>query len=161
MKVSLILSLSCYYKINSNLASYFKNIRFLCIAAGLLGGHFAHAQQVGAVFVIDMENRNWTQPSTDTSAPAQIYGNSAAPYINSLVTPGNPNAVYVSYASAYHNVLSTSNGSNPSIHPSEPNYIWQEAGSNFGLANDNDPYGSTHQVSVINTYLTNNPSVSG
>jgi hypothetical protein len=26
------------------------------------------------------------------------------------------------------------------IHPSEPNYIWAEAGTNFGVANDDNPY---------------------
>ena len=37
---------------------------------------------------------------------------------------------------------------NPDIHPSEPNYIWQEAGNNFVVLNDNDPYdpsGATNQ----------------
>src|SRR5262249_5526497 len=44
-------------------------------------------------------------------------------------------------AMAYHNVLATAGGSNPHIHPSEPNYIWSEAGTNFGVLNDNEPYG--------------------
>jgi phosphatidylinositol-3-phosphatase len=44
------------------------------------------------------------------------------------------------YAKAYHKVLATPGGTNPDIHPSEPNYIWQEAGTNFGVLNDNDPY---------------------
>ncbi len=39
-------------------------------------------------------------------------------------------------------MLATPAGSNPSIHPSEPNYIWMEAGSNLGVLNDNQPYGS-------------------
>jgi hypothetical protein len=38
-------------------------------------------------------------------------------------------------------MLATPAGSNPSIHPSEPNYIWMEAGSNLGVLNDNQPYG--------------------
>jgi len=50
-----------------------------------------------------------------------------------LVTPGNPNAAQVSHASNY---LSAGAG----IHPSEPNYIWSEAGPNRGVSNDNDPY---------------------
>ncbi len=89
-----------------------------------------------------MENHNFTQPSSDTSAPQQLLGNPAAPFQNSLITPGNPNAAQVSYASAYHNVLATPSGNPPSIHPSAPNYIWQEAGSNFGVLNDNTPFGS-------------------
>jgi hypothetical protein len=119
------------------------------------------SQAIGPIWVIDMENRNWTQPSTDTSAPAQIFGNAAAPYINSLVTPGNANAALVSYSSHYHHVLSTPSGANPSIHPSEPNYLWQESGTNFGVLNDNDPYGSNKQVQVIANYLAANPTVSG
>ena len=79
-----------------------------------------------------MENRNATQPTTHTSSLAQIYGNAAAPYINSLITPGNPNAAQVSVHQNGFNVLATPSGSNPSIHPSEPNYLWQEAGSNLG-----------------------------
>lgn len=92
-----------------------------------------HAGTIQTVFVIAMENHNWTQPSTETS-PEQIFGNPAAPYINSLVTPGNPNAAQVSYASNYLNA-------GVGIHPSEPNYIWSEAGSNLGVFNDNDPFG--------------------
>jgi hypothetical protein len=52
----------------------------------------------------------------------------------------------VAYATAYTNVLATASGNNPHIHPSEPNYIWAEAGTNFGVLNDNDPYtGGTNQ----------------
>jgi hypothetical protein len=54
----------------------------------------------------------------------------------------------VAYAAAYHNALATADGNNLHIHPSEPNYIWAEAGTNFGVANDNDPYspkGPTNQ----------------
>jgi hypothetical protein len=29
----------------------------------------------------------------------------------------------------------------PGIHPSLPNYLWQEAGTNFGVLNDNQPFG--------------------
>jgi phosphatidylinositol-3-phosphatase len=91
----------------------------------------AQAQQIGNVFYIAMENHNWTQPSTYTDTQA-IFGNSAAPFINSLVTKGNPNAANVSYASNYQNV-------SPNLHPSEPNYVWQEAGV-AGPLNDADPY---------------------
>jgi hypothetical protein len=65
----------------------------------------------------------------------------------------------VAYALAYHNVLATKKGKNPHIHPSEPNYIWAEAGTNFGVANDNDPYspkGQTIQSTAhhLSTLLT-------
>jgi hypothetical protein len=116
---------------------------------------------VGSVFIIAMENHNWTQPSTDLSAPQQIFGNANAPYINSLVTPGNPNAAQVSFASAYHNVLATPTGANPSIHPSEPNYIWSEAGTNFGVLNDNQPYGTNGTVQFTNQHLTGYMQLAG
>ena len=57
----------------------------------------------------------------------------------------------VAFATNYHNVLSTPDGNNPHIHPSEPNYIWAEAGTNFGVLNDNDPFaanGPTEQTST-------------
>jgi hypothetical protein len=113
---------------------------FVCLAEIHLAAAGAHAgSTVGDVFYIAMENHNFTQPASDTSAPGQIFGNPAAPFQNSLITPGNPNAVQTSWASNYYNVLATPSGNNPSIHPSEPNYIWSENGT-FGFLNDNDPY---------------------
>ncbi|HYY27814.1 MAG TPA: alkaline phosphatase family protein [Chthoniobacterales bacterium] len=120
-----------------------------------------HPNKIGAVFYIYLENHNFTQPASDISAPNQILGCPAAPYINSLITPGNPNAADVSYATAYHNVLATPSGNNPTIHPSEPNYIWQECGSNLGISNDNDPYGQGGSVAAIATFLAENPTFSG
>jgi hypothetical protein len=99
----------------------------------LVAASSAQAQQIGDVFYIAMENHNWTQPSTYTGT-GQIYGNSAAPFINSLVTAGNANAADVSYASNYQNV-------SPLLHPSEPNYVWQVSGVQ-GPLNDKDPYPS-------------------
>jgi phosphatidylinositol-3-phosphatase len=87
---------------------------------------------VKTVFVIAMENHNWTQPSTQTS-PHQIFQNPAAPFINSLVNGTSDISDQVAYASAYINA-------GAGIHPSEPNYIWAEAGTNFGVKNDDDPY---------------------
>jgi len=135
--------------------SFAKRKQTRAIAAGILMtaglAVQARADEVQTVFVIAMENHNWVQPSSQTS-PGQIFGNPAAPYINSLVTPGNPNAAQVSYASNY---LNTGVG----IHPSEPNYIWAEAGSNLGVLNDNDPFGTggTNQNTNQNlsSYLQN------
>jgi phosphatidylinositol-3-phosphatase len=100
----------------------------------LLVASSAQAQQIGDVFYIALENHNFTQPSTVTDIN-QIKGNSAAPFINSLVTPGNANAAQTSFAGKYQNVA-------PGVHPSEPNYVWQEAGLH-GPLNDNDPYASS------------------
>jgi hypothetical protein len=105
--------------------------------------HPAGAQQLGDVFYILMENHNLTQPNPFGSSPEQILGNPAAPYLNSLMTPGNANAAQTSWASNYHNVA-------PGVHPSEPNYIWGEGGSNYGTNNDNDPNPTPGTVNNLN-----------
>jgi hypothetical protein len=87
--------------------------------------------RVRTVFVIALENHNFTQPNP-AGSPQQILGNPAAPFINSLLTPGNPNAAQVSYATAYYNA-------GVGVHPSEPNYVWAEAGTDFGIHTDADP----------------------
>ncbi|HEY7001614.1 MAG TPA: alkaline phosphatase family protein, partial [Candidatus Udaeobacter sp.] len=97
-----------------------------------------HPQGIGTIFVIAMENHNFTQPPTQTN-PQQILGNPAAPFMNSLITPGNPNAAQVSYATAYFN-------SGTGVHPSEPNYVWAEAGSDFGVHTDADPNPSNNNA---------------
>ncbi|HEY2826469.1 MAG TPA: alkaline phosphatase family protein [Pirellulales bacterium] len=104
------------------------------------------AASIGDVFVIAMENHNFTQPASYTSTQA-IYGNTNAPYLNSLITPNNPNAAQTAWASNY-----TSVGS--SVHPSEPNYIWTEAGTNFGITNDNTPFGSGGTEQSTTQHLT-------
>lgn len=138
--------------------------RFATVAACASGlainsVHAQTVQRIGTVWYILLENRNFTE--SETSGGAQIYGNPAAPYINSLITPGNPNAAQVSYCAAYHNVLSVYDGSGASIHPSEPNYVWMEAGSNLSKLDDNDPFGSGQSVTQIHNFLVANPSYSG
>src|SRR4029077_18456343 len=92
-----------------------------CLAT--LGGTSTRAQEVKTVFVIAMENHNWTQPANQfTGGIQQIYQNPNAPFINSLVD-GTATAVIdgaevnisgqVAYATAYHNVLATPSGNNP------------------------------------------------
>jgi len=131
-----------------------------CCALGLMltSARAQAPQSVGTVWYILIENRNFTE--NETSGGAQVYGNPAAPYINSLITPGNPNAAQVSYCAAYHNVLSVYDGSGPSIHPSEPNYVWMENGSNLSKLDDNDPYGTAQSVLQIHNFLAANPSYS-
>src|SRR3954468_9225933 len=150
------------------------NVRSLRTFGGLallatLGSLSASAQEIKTVFVIAMENHNWTQPANQfTGNIQQIYQNPNAPFINSLVNGTafalvNDSVVrisdQVSYATGYHNVLATPSGNNPHIHPSEPSYIWAEAGTNFGVLNDNDPYsanGPTNQNASahLSTLLT-------
>lgn len=72
------------------------------------------------VFLILMENHNW----------ADVKNSASAPYINgTLLTAG-------AHAEQYYNP--------PALHPSEPNYLWLEAGTNFGILNDNPP-SANHQ----------------
>src|SRR5205807_608486 len=113
----------------------------------------ARAGSIQTVFVIAMENHNWSQPAGQAS-PGQILANPAAPFINSLITPGNPLAAQVSYASNYQNV-------GAGIHPSEPSYIWSEAGSNLGVLNDNDPFGINGNNQTTTQSLSNDLQSSG
>jgi hypothetical protein len=76
------------------------------------------------VFLIMMENHDWSR----------IKGNPSAPYINNVLLP------IASHAEQYYTP--------PHLHPSEPNYLWLEAGSNLGIANDNDPH-DNHQSTPL------------
>ncbi len=76
---------------------------------------------IKTVFVIVMENHNWSG-----DAPINIKGNPAAPYTNYTLLP------MASFANNYN--------SPPGNHPSLPNYLWLEAGTNFGIHDDGSPY---------------------
>jgi hypothetical protein len=88
------------------------------------------------VFIILMENHNWST----------IKGSANAPYINNTLLP------IASYCEQYYNP--------PNLHPSEPNYLWLEAGTNFGILNDNPP-ANNHQATT-NHFVTqlNNAGIS-
>src|SRR5439155_1190088 len=75
---------------------------------------------IGTVFLIVMENTDWSS----------IKGSSSAPYINGTLLRT------AAHAEQYYNP--------PNMHPSLPNYLWLEAGTNFGILDDNDP-SSNHQ----------------
>ena len=121
----------------------------LLVAAAMLTAAVsrAHAAQLGDVFYIALENHNFTQPNTVTS-PQQLEGNTAAPFLNSLITPGNPNAADVSYATNYTNA-------GTGEHPSEPNYVWEEAGTNFNPSSTVGTPTSTNQGTISGTTITN------
>ena len=70
---------------------------------------------IRTVFLILMENTDWSSVSNSASAP----------YINRTLLPTG------SHAEQYYNP--------PNLHPSLPNYLWLEAGTNFGILDDNDP----------------------
>ena len=74
--------------------------------------HVPASHAIKTVFIILMENANFSD----------IKGSPSAPYINGLLT--RPDA---SYATQYFTT----------VHPSEPNYVWLEAGSNANLSNAN------------------------
>ena len=67
------------------------------------------------MFVILFENHNWSA----------FKGSADAPFINGTLLP------MASYCEQYYNP--------PGLHPSEPNYLWLEAGTNFGIFDGNDP----------------------
>jgi hypothetical protein len=73
------------------------------------------SHHIKTVFVILMENHNWSQ----------IKGNASAPYINKTLLP------IAAHADRYFNP--------PGMHPSLPNYLWLEAGTNFGVQDDGPP----------------------
>src|SRR5258708_2466828 len=95
--------------------------RWFCFWGGLLvllsrPAAVPHASgPISTVFVIVMENHDWSQ----------IKDNPLAPYINGTLLPMS------SYAEQYF--------SPAGIHPSLPNYLWLEAGDNFGILNDGLP----------------------
>jgi hypothetical protein len=96
------------------------------IQAILIALSLAMAAQAGTlppvqtVFVILLENHNWSA----------YKGSTDAPFLNGTLLPK------ASYCEQYYNP--------PGLHPSEPNYLWLEAGTNFGILNDNNP-ASNHQ----------------
>lgn len=84
------------------------------------------------VFLILMENHNW----------ADVKDSPSAPYINGTLLPAGARA------EQYYNP--------PALHPSEPNYLWLEAGTNFGILDDNPP-SANHQSTTAHlvTLLAN------
>ncbi|MFZ0827396.1 MAG: alkaline phosphatase family protein [Verrucomicrobiia bacterium] len=89
----------------------------------LILGTAAHAVNlppVQTVFVIVLENHNWSE----------FKGSVDAPFINGTLLPK------ASYCEQYYTP--------PGLHPSEPNYLWLEAGTNFGILDDNNP-AANHQ----------------
>jgi hypothetical protein len=81
------------------------------------------ANPIKTVFVILMENHNWST----------IKGSASAPYINNTLLPAGAHA---------ENYFDNPKG----VHPSEPNYIWIEAGDNLGFTTDVDPSSSHEQT---------------
>src|SRR5437016_5351263 len=89
-----------------------------------------------SVFLIVMENHNWSD----------IKHNPSAPYINQALLP------MASYSEQYFNP--------PGNHPSEPNYLWLEAGTKFGISNDADPVANHQSTTQHFVTLLNNAHIS-
>src|ERR1700761_6656640 len=88
----------------------------------------SHAQlsKVKTVWVIMMENHKWIGNNAGAQfGDPDIKGNKLAPYINNTLTKIS------AYANGYYNP--------PGNHPSQPNYLWIEAGTNFGILSDTQP----------------------
>lgn len=82
---------------------------------------------IKTVWVIVMENHSWRH----------IHGNKSAPYINdTLLKIG-------AHAEQY---------TNNSTHPSEPNYIWLEAGDDLDISDNDDPF---ENYRTTENHLTN------
>src|SRR5579863_3450847 len=89
-------------------------------------GVASQLDKVKTVWVILMENHNWTGNNAGAAFGApDIKGNPLAPYINGTLL--NTSA----HAERYFNP--------PGNHPSQPNYLWLEAGTNFGVLDDTQP----------------------
>jgi phospholipase C len=86
----------------------------------------AQMSKVKTVWVILMENHNWTGNNAGAAFGApDIKGNPLAPYINGQLLATS------AHAEQYYNP--------PGNHPSQPNYLWLEAGTNFGVLADTQP----------------------
>src|SRR3954468_17053809 len=75
----------------------------------------ANLPPIRTVFIIPFENKSWSE----------IKGSTNAPYIYNVLLPMS------SYCEGYDNV--------PGLHPSLLNYLWLEAGVNFGFYTEPDP----------------------
>lgn len=86
----------------------------------------AQLSKVKTVFVVMMENHNWTGNDAGASfGDPDIKDNPLAPFVNGTLVKIS------AHPEQYYNP--------PGNHPSQPNYLWLEAGTNFGLLADTQP----------------------
>ena len=98
------------------------SVLLLCFAMPVAVQAQTEMSHVQHVFIILMENHNWTGDNSGASfGDPDVKGSSLAPYINSLIP-------LRAHAEQYFNP--------PGNHPSLPNYLWLEAGTNFGVLKD-------------------------
>jgi hypothetical protein len=108
-------------------------LRFLSLAAISLFLFFisatpakAQISKVKTVWVILMENHNWT-------------GNNAGAAFGSPDLKDNPQAPFINGPLLQHSAHAEQYFNPPGNHPSQPNYLWLEAGTNFGVLADTQP----------------------
>lgn len=80
------------------------------------------------VFVLLMENANWPD----------LRGSADAPYLNGTLLPKS------AHADRYY--------SPPGVHPSEPNYLWLEGGTDYGIRDDGEP--AVHRLRATDHLVT-------
>jgi len=96
----------------------------MALVSGSVGA--AALPPIRTVFVILMENESLSS----------IKGSPSAPYINNVLLP------QASHCEQYYAIG----------HPSLPNYLWLEAGTDFGITDDDPP--SVHHQSTANHLVT-------
>jgi hypothetical protein len=111
-------------------------ISVVILLLGLAKTNAGTIPPIQTVFIILLENESW----------AEVEGNTNAPYLNTTLLG------MVSRCGAYYNVSN--------LHPSLPNYLWLEAGTNFGILDNNDP--ELNHQNTTNHFVTllNNAGVS-
>lgn len=87
----------------------------LCAMFVALAARADNLPPIQTVFVILLENHVW----------ADFKNSPDAPFLNGTLLP------QASYCEQYYNP--------PGLHPSEPNYLWLEAGTNFSIFDNSDP----------------------
>src|SRR5277367_1060731 len=120
----------------SRLLRYLVLLGSLIVVANVIAtAQNSPAAHIKTVWVIVMENQDWVS----------IRGSKSAPYINETLLP------QASYADQYYNP--------PRVHPSLPNYLWMEAGTSFGIADDRSPLiNSQSTTQHLVTLLKNAPN---
>ena len=109
---------------------------FLTAAGFLFSAPAQPLPPIQTVFVIMLENKAWPDLKDSTNAP----------FINKVLLPMG------SHCEFYNNL--------PDIHPSLPNYLWIEAGTNFDILDDYDPDINDQNTSEHLVTLLNNAGIS-
>src|SRR6266704_605557 len=100
-----------------------------CSFAKYPGAVAGGLSDVKTVFVIMMENHNWSE----------ILDSTNCPYIKNTLVPR------ASFCTQYYDP--------PALHPSLPSYLWLECGTNFGITSDGSP-GNFPPITTTNHLVT-------